>query len=853
MTKTGAERPDGNVVNEVRAAAEAGDAAAQLDLANRHYSGNGVECDPKAAYRWMRMAAEAGIAEAQSKVGYFLRFGKGVPADPRGAIPWFLKAFRGGYAKAANNLGDLYRLGGSVPYRPRRAWYFYAKAVEMGQEAANYGLAVLCYEGRGVPKDPAKALELLRRGLRGGEPDAIVEMGRFFRVGVASPEDLAEAEARALSFHRPGDPDSLRVLFSLRREATAFPPPPPGLDAVNAELDRRQAIGKEPEPPELDEVGLEALRAKANTGDSEASYLLGRVLLRGEHSDKPEALEQLLRAADAGHVAAAFQAGTLLYHGWGVPQDVARALDLLERSASAGSADAARFLALAHDGFGGHVSKDPEIASQWWNEAARLGDRHASWFIGQLLLEEDATSAGQARGLELITYAAEHGFPQGCGYLGYLEAQEHRRDESLLEERALPLLRLGAIRGDYNAARFLAKSLRELGGRERLREAVYWLRESARRDAASARMLGQFHWQGLGVPRSHATGTAWLALAREEGDQEAAFLLASAFLEGLGVPQDTAAAIHLAEPGAAAGNGKCARLLGSIYDDGAGSLRDGARAAAWFRRGAELDDTLSMFFLANILFDGRGVDPDPARAVEWLEKAAAEDDVDALHLLSLMKFRGEGTTVDPRRALALFLRAAAAKHLPSLFTTLEEESIRYRAAALRPRDLRSSIAAMEEDADSLTAASALELGLHYWNADGGLSQDRRRAAELFRAAARKGDALAAACLFRALSFGGHDEEAMEWLEQAACSGLPGAQRHLAFRLVETRRCPFDDSHVVHLLESAADKGDVFACVELARTLERAGASTDARQAERILVLRRYAAKGGYPVEASDCT
>lgn len=848
MTKTHAETSDGDGIDRIRAAAEAGDPEAQLDLANRFHFGNGVERDPEAAYRWMRRAAEAGVAEAQSKVGYFLTCGVGVPADPKGAIRWFLKGARGGYAKAAYNLGDSFWKGRYTTRSPRRAWFFFSKAVELGEESGHYGLSALCYKGLGVPKDKEKALDHLRRALRGGSPEAIVEMGRLFRAGDAGPEDLAEAETRALALHRPGDLHSLDACFSLRRAGTPDPPVPPGLDAVNAELDRRQAIGREPDPPELDDAGLAALREKADTGDAEASYLVGRVLLRREHSRAPGALAALLRAADAGHAAAAFQAGTLLYHGWGVPQDVPRALALLESSADAGNADAARFLALAYDGFGGSVPKDPELAMRWWNEAARLGDRHACWFVGKLLLEEDATPAGPARGLELIEYAAEHGFPQACGYLGYLEAQESRLDEALLEERALPLLRLGAIRGDHDAARYLAKSLRELGGRGRLQEAVYWLRESARRDAASARMLGQFYWQGLGVPRSHATGTAWLALAREEGDQEAVVLLASAFLEGLGVPQDTAAAIHLAEPAAAAGNGMGARLLGSIYDDGPGILRDGARAVAWFQRGAELGDPPSMFFLANILFDGRGVEPDLARAVEWLARAAEADDADAAHLLALMTFRGEGTPPDTARARGTFLRAVVARHLPSLFTTVEEEALRYRPAAVRPRDLRDAIASMDAKPEALPASSALELGLLYWNADAGLSQDRRRAAELLHAAARKGNALAAACLSHVLRRAGDDEE-LEWLEKAARAELPGAQRHLAFRLVETGNATWGNARVLRLVERAADQGDGPACFWLVRLLDHADAPADTRRAERILALKRCAVEGGYPPEA----
>ena len=694
-------------------------------------------------------------------------------------------------------------------------------------------------------READERLDTLRREVAAASDWAIVEMGRLFRAGKAGPADLAEAEARALAFRRPGDAGSLGVLWALRREACALPSPPPFLDELNAELDRRQAIGREPAPPALDDEGLEALRAKAGAGDVEASYQLGRVLIRREQSAKPEALAALQRAAEAGHAAAAFQAGTLLYHGWGVPRDVPTSLALLESSAGAGNADAARFLALEHDGASGHIPKDPEVARKWWNEAARLGDPHACWFVGRLLIEEWETVESRDRGWELVEFAAERGFPHASGYIGVVEAEEHRFHPERYE-LALPPLRLGAVRGDYEAASCLAECHRELGGEERYAEAAYWLRKAAFRHATAARLLARHYYSGFGVPLSAEAGTAWLALASEDGDADATVLLAAAFRDGMGVPIDVESAIALAEGSAADGCRAGARFLGALFDHGDSVPRDGARAVAWYERGAELHDRQSMFRLGNILFDGRGVDPDPARAVGWLEKAVGAffgDESD--HLLALMTFRGEGVAPDTAKAKASFFRASDAKHLPSLFTTLEEEALRYRPAAIRRRDLSDSIAEMLADPESLPASSALDLGLLCWNGDAGLPADHDCAAELFGIAARKGSALAAACLSHALYLAQDENGEMEWLEKAALSGLPGAQRHLAFRLVKTGRAAKVDARLVHLLESAADGGDVRACVELVYVLGGPGEPPDPRVAERIRSLKRRAEEGGY--------
>lgn len=813
MTETSGDRRRQVTIDELRAAAAAGDPAAQLDLADRHWFGDGVKRDPEAAYGWMRKAAEAGLAEAQSKVGFFLTYGFGVAPDPKGALRWFLKGLRGGYAKAGYNLGDAYWKGSHVTRSPRRAWFFFSKAVELGQEAAHYGLAALTYKGLGVPRDVPKSLDHLRRALRSGDTLAIVEVGRLFRCGDASPEDLAEAEARALTLHRPGDLDSLRPLFELRREATPLPPRPPSLDAVLAELDRRQAIGREPNPPELDEAGLAALREKAGAGDAESAYLLGRVLLCSARADHPAALEALLAAAEAGHAAAAFHAGTLLFQGWGVPQDEPRAVALLERAARAGNADAARFLGLAFDGHMGAPPRPSEEGLAWWREAARLGDRHA------------------------------------CGYLERLATRELEPWDDLVGEQAVLLLRLFAVRGDQDAARSLARTLRRLGGRERVGEAAYWLRKASRRDPAAARLLGQLYGQELGGDLGDTTATAWLALAAEESgpgapDGEAATTLAQAFLDGRGVPCDPALAILLTERAARVGFGPGARLRGEIAEDGLGVPPDAALATEWYRRAAELGDRTAMVRLAYRLFDGTAVAPDAREAFHWLERGVTAGETEGCSLLAVMLFRGEGTDPDPARARRLFVGAGDISRLPALFTSLEDEALRFRRVATEPRDLKRQAAEAAADPASISADAALEAGLLIWNGEGGLVVDEILAAELFRAAAEKGNALAAACLSHALRRAEDGEGEAEWLERAADAGLAGAKRHLAYRLVRKGRARYRDARILALLESAAEANDAVACHQVAQLLERSDAPDDGSRGARILELRRRAKEAG---------
>src|SRR5688572_18792139 len=67
---------------DVRGAAERGEAAAQLELANRLFFGDdGVAEDRAAAVSWFRKAAEQGHAEAQHRLGLLYHGGRGVARD----------------------------------------------------------------------------------------------------------------------------------------------------------------------------------------------------------------------------------------------------------------------------------------------------------------------------------------------------------------------------------------------------------------------------------------------------------------------------------------------------------------------------------------------------------------------------------------------------------------------------------------------------------------------------------------------------------------------------------------------------------------------------------------------------
>ena len=75
-------------LNSLNAAAEQGDAEAQLNLGVMYDNSEGIPEIYTAAARWYHMAAEQGNAKAQVKLGYMYDNGEGVPKDYVQAYAW---------------------------------------------------------------------------------------------------------------------------------------------------------------------------------------------------------------------------------------------------------------------------------------------------------------------------------------------------------------------------------------------------------------------------------------------------------------------------------------------------------------------------------------------------------------------------------------------------------------------------------------------------------------------------------------------------------------------------------------------------------------------------------------------
>ncbi len=136
-----------------RAAAENGDADAQLRLGVMYDNGQGVAQDYAEAMTWFRRAAAQGNAGAQVALGVMYAGGQGVPQDYAEAMTWYRRAAAQGNAGAQVNLGVMYSKGRGVAQDHAEALVWYRRAAAQDYGLAQYNLGVMYSKGRGVAQD----------------------------------------------------------------------------------------------------------------------------------------------------------------------------------------------------------------------------------------------------------------------------------------------------------------------------------------------------------------------------------------------------------------------------------------------------------------------------------------------------------------------------------------------------------------------------------------------------------------------------------------------------------------------------------------------------------------------------
>jgi hypothetical protein len=171
-------RPTGTaddvLVQDLIAAADAGDPSAQVELGTLYETGDGVEQDERAAAEMYARAAMQGHPAGATYLGECLLYGRGTAENQPRAVEWFRAGAEGGFPLAMHYLGECYTEGYGVAVDLEEAVKWYRQGAELGNPGCLAELGDCLEFGRGAEQDLDAAVRCYRQALNCGF-DAVLE------------------------------------------------------------------------------------------------------------------------------------------------------------------------------------------------------------------------------------------------------------------------------------------------------------------------------------------------------------------------------------------------------------------------------------------------------------------------------------------------------------------------------------------------------------------------------------------------------------------------------------------------------------------------------------------------------
>ena len=324
LSTMGHDEIEREAIDWFRAAAQQNHSESQFLLAWHHRYGQGVPQSDEEATRWTLAAAGTGHVEALLWAGIFYELGLGVPKDKEASTGCYKAAAEAGHKEAQFRYGWACWEGIGRSKSARLAHYWFVKAAEGsdGHPEALYWLGYMYEHGDGVDEDVPLARSYYRQSARKGHPGAQYRTGRFYRDGETVGENK---ELAATWFERAAKQGYTKAMNALANLL------------IDGEGKYKEALYLEREPMEAALYWLEESHKQGNvTGTNN----LGWMCLHGHGMaapDYPRAMELFEKAARQGSANALKHLGTMYEKGLGVVPNPRTALYYYGRSADEGS------------------------------------------------------------------------------------------------------------------------------------------------------------------------------------------------------------------------------------------------------------------------------------------------------------------------------------------------------------------------------------------------------------------------------------------------------------------------------------------------------------------------------------
>jgi len=186
-------------------------------------------------------------------------------------------------------------------------------------------------------------------------------------------------------------------------------------------------------------------KAAADAGHAEAQFDLGVLYAEGlgVRRDLSEAAAWYRKSAEQGNAEAEYALGQMYSRGWGVPKDEADAIRWFQMANSVESDGPPTDWAVV-EGHG--MTRDPQQAAYWYQQAADKGHAEAQFNLGRLYASGKGVKRDEEQAARWVSAAATRGYALAMMDLGtrYAAGNGVARDD----KRAYFWLTLAFLHGD---------------------------------------------------------------------------------------------------------------------------------------------------------------------------------------------------------------------------------------------------------------------------------------------------------------------------------------------------------------------------------------------------------------------
>lgn len=420
---------------ELKAKAEAGDAAAQYQFGLHYARGDGAAKNYVEGLKWVRKSAEQDYAEAEWYLGNSYFGGRGLDRDYDLAFQWVQKAAKQGIVDAEATLGVCYEFGHGVDKNLAEANEWYRKAAQLNNAIAQNNLGAAMIQGRGIGRDVIQAYKWILLAGAQGNKTALENVNRYERTLTA--EQLAQAKALAEAFRSAdlsASKESLPPLPTAAQSSAvaqnASPPPVPQMGSGNT-----LGVGQLPTPPPMSNYPSEgqqstsgSLQERAEAGDPQAQCDLGIAYTAGNGVPKnfSQAVKWFRKSAEQNNAAAQYNLGVAYAQGLGgAHKSMVEAFKWYRNSAEQNYADAQYNLGCAYL-FGQGVRKNGGEAFKWFGKASEQDVVDAQANLGYCYMNGIGVQRDDIQAYKWSALAAARGNEKAREYLGTLNSRMSR-------------------------------------------------------------------------------------------------------------------------------------------------------------------------------------------------------------------------------------------------------------------------------------------------------------------------------------------------------------------------------------------------------------------------------------------